>query len=62
MKAIRVTKHGGPEVLRVEDVPKPTPGPGQLLIRVQAAGVNPVDTIHPFRDVLDIELALYPGL
>jgi NADPH2:quinone reductase len=44
MKAIRVTKHGGPEVLRVEDVPKPTPGPGQLLIRVQAAGVNPVDT------------------
>lgn len=44
MKAIWVTKHGGPEVLRVEEQPKPTAGPGQILLRVAAAGVNPVDT------------------
>jgi NADPH2:quinone reductase len=44
MKAIRVTKHGGPEVLQFEDTPKPTPSAGQILMRVAAAGVNPVDT------------------
>jgi NADPH2:quinone reductase len=44
MKAIRVTKHGGPEVLQLEEVPKPTPGPGQVLLKAAAAGVNPVDT------------------
>ena len=44
MKAIRVTEHGGPEVLKLEEVPKPTPGPGQVLIQVKAIGVNPVDT------------------
>ena len=44
MKAIRVTAHGGPEVLKIEEQPKPTPSDGQVLIRVHAAGVNPVDT------------------
>jgi NADPH:quinone reductase len=44
MKAIRVAKHGGPEVLRLEEVQKPTPGAGQVLLKVAAAGVNPVDT------------------
>ena len=44
MKAIWVTKHGGPEVLQVSDVPEPAPGRGELLLRVAAAGVNPVDT------------------
>jgi NADPH2:quinone reductase len=44
MKAIVVHAFGGPEVLQIEDVPDPAPGPGQLLIRVQAVGVNPVDT------------------
>lgn len=44
MKAIRVTKHGGPEVLQIEDVPKPSPGTGQISIQVRAIGVNPVDT------------------
>jgi NADPH:quinone reductase len=44
MKAIRVSKHGGPEVLQLAEVPVPEPGPGQLVIRVAAAGVNPVDT------------------
>jgi NADPH2:quinone reductase len=44
MKAIRVEKHGGPEVLELKDVPDPVPGPGQVLLRVHAAGVNPVET------------------
>src|SRR5262245_40840614 len=44
MKAIRVTQFGGPEVLRVEEVAEPRPGAGQVLVRVQAVGVNPVDT------------------
>src|SRR5213080_2226900 len=44
MKAIRVHKFGGPEVLQLDDVPDPTPGPGQVVVRVRAAGVNPVDT------------------
>lgn len=44
MKAIRVAQHGGPEVLRLEEVPTPSPGPGQVLIKIAAAGVNPVDT------------------
>jgi NADPH:quinone reductase len=44
MKAIVVREFGGPDVLKIEDVPAPTAGPGQVLIRVRAVGVNPVDT------------------
>ena len=44
MKAIRVREFGGPEVLRLDEVPDPQPGPGQVLVRIHAAGVNPVDT------------------
>ena len=44
MKAIRVRAFGGPEVLGLEDVPTPVPGAGQVLVRVRATGVNPVDT------------------
>jgi len=44
MKAVRVHEFGGPEVLKLEDVPDLRPGAGQVLIRVKAAGVNPYDT------------------
>ena len=44
MKAIRVHEFGGPEVLRLEDVPELRPAASQLLVRLAAAGVNPVDT------------------
>jgi len=44
MKAIRVHEFGGPEVLKLEGVPSPQPGAGQVVIRVKAAGVNPYDT------------------
>lgn len=43
MKAIVVREHGGPEVLKLEDVPNPKPGPDQVVVRVRAVGVNPVD-------------------
>ncbi len=44
MRAIRVHEFGAPEVMQVEDVPDPKPGTGQVLVRIRAAGVNPVDT------------------
>jgi NADPH:quinone reductase len=44
MKAIRVSQFGGPEVMTLEEVPDPRPGDGEVLVRVKAAGVNPVDT------------------
>ena len=44
MKSLIVREFGGPEVMKVEDVAAPSAGPGQVLVRVQAVGVNPVDT------------------
>lgn len=44
MKAIRVHDFGAPDVLRLESVPDPKPGPHDVLVRLHAAGVNPVDT------------------
>jgi NADPH2:quinone reductase len=44
MKAIRVHAFGVPEVLRLEEVPTPGPGPGEVLVRMHAIGVNPVET------------------
>ncbi len=44
MKAIRVREFGGPEVMKLEELPDPKPGAGQVVVRVHAVGVNPVDT------------------
>jgi NADPH2:quinone reductase len=44
MKAIRVHQPGGPEVMQLEDIPTPTPGEGQALVRLVASGVNFIDT------------------
>src|SRR6266545_51630 len=43
MRVIRVHEFGGPPVLKLEEIPDPKPGPGEVLVRVRAAGVNPVD-------------------
>jgi len=44
MKAILVRQFGGPEVLKLEEVPTPQPAVGQVLVKIHAAGVNPADT------------------
>lgn len=47
MQAIRVHSFGGPEVLQLEEAADPVPGPGQVVVKIEAAGVNPVDVyIH----------------
>src|SRR2546428_13831897 len=43
MRAIRVHQYGGPEAMRLEELPTPTPGAGQALVRIEAAGVNFID-------------------
>src|SRR5882757_5597962 len=43
MKAIRIQNYGGPEALQYEDAPRPQPQAGEVLVRVHAAGVNPID-------------------
>ena len=44
MKAIQVHEFGAPDVMKLEEIPTPKPGPGQVLVRVKAVGVNPYDT------------------
>ncbi len=44
MRAIGVNDYGGPEALEVVDLPDPSPGPGEVLVRIRAATVNPTDT------------------
>ncbi|MGB3836440.1 NAD(P)H-quinone oxidoreductase [Castellaniella sp.] len=46
MKAIEITQPGGPEVLQLTDRPVPTPGPGEVLIKVAAAGINRPDVLQ----------------
>jgi NADPH:quinone reductase-like Zn-dependent oxidoreductase len=64
MKAVRIHNYGGPEVLRFEDAPRPTPGAGELLIRVHAAAVNPVDSkirAGYFQDTFQYAFPFIPG-
>jgi NADPH2:quinone reductase len=44
MRAVQITRFGGPEVLDVVDLPAPVPGPGQQLYEVSSAGINYADT------------------
>lgn len=53
MKAIRVHAYGGPEALKFEELPIPQPGPGEALVKIEAAGVNYVDVYH--------RIGLYPA-
>src|SRR5437763_9691990 len=62
MKAIVVHEFGGPEVLRVEEIPDPKPGPAEVLVRIRAAGVNPVDTyIRSGKHAVKPTLPYIPG-
>jgi len=62
VKAIRVHQFGGPEVLVLEEVPTPKPGPGQVLVRVRAVGVNPVETYQRSGSNPAIKLPWTPGM
>lgn len=60
MKAIRVHTTGGPEVLRLEEVPVPAAGAGQVVLRVEAAGVNFIDVYHR-KGLNPVPLPFTPG-
>ncbi|HEX3588090.1 MAG TPA: NADPH:quinone oxidoreductase family protein [Pseudonocardiaceae bacterium] len=62
MKAVQITRFGGPEVLDVVDVPEPVAAPGHTLVRVDRAGINYADT-HQIEDsyLTPTELPLVPG-
>jgi NADPH:quinone reductase-like Zn-dependent oxidoreductase len=62
MKAIVVHKYGGPEVLKFQEYPDPVPGPGEVLVRVAAAGVNPIDFKRRAGLTKDFYPMHFPGL
>ena len=61
MKAIRVHATGGPEVLKYEEVPRPSPGPGQALVRIEAVGVNFME-IYQRTGLYRVALPFIPGM
>jgi len=62
MKAIRVHQFGEPEVMTIEDIPVPQPGAGQVLVRIKAAGVNPVDAYIRSGMYGQVPLPFTPGI
>ena len=60
MKAIRVHEPGGPEVMRLEELPRPEPGPGQALIRLEAIGVNFIE-VYQRRGFYPVPMPSTPG-
>ena len=62
MKAVVVYQYGGPEVLKFEDYPDPVPGPGEVLVRVAAASVNPIDYKRRAGLTKDFYPMKFPGL
>jgi NADPH:quinone reductase-like Zn-dependent oxidoreductase len=62
MKAIVVHQYGGPEVLKFEEYPDPVAGPGEVLVRVAAAGVNPIDYKRRAGLTKDFYPLTFPGL
>src|SRR5271170_6874735 len=62
MKAIVVHEYGGPEVLKFEDYPDPVPGPGEVLVRVAATSVNPIDYKRRAGLTKDFYPMTFPGL
>src|ERR1700683_3261160 len=62
MKAIVVHEYGGPEVLKFEEYPDPVPGPGEVLVRVAATSVNPIDYKRRAGLTKDFYPLNFPGL
>jgi len=61
MRAVRVSRFGGPETLAIENVPIPKPGPGEVLVRIAATGVNPVDWKYREGMFKELPLPFTPG-
>lgn len=62
MKAVVVRQYGGPEVLKFEDYPDPVPGPGEVLVRLAATSVNPIDYKRRAGLTKDFYPIKFPGL
>ena len=62
MKAIVIHHYGGPEVLKLEDYADPVAGTGEVLVRVAAAGINPVDTFERAGLTKDYKPVKFPGV
>ena len=62
MKAAVIHEYGGPEVLKYEDYPDPILQPGEVLVRVAAAGVNPVDTLERAGQTKEWRPVQFPGV
>ena len=62
MKAVVVYEYGGPEVLKFEEYPDPVPGPGEVLVRVAATSVNPIDYKRRAGFTKDFYPITFPGL
>jgi NADPH:quinone reductase-like Zn-dependent oxidoreductase len=62
MKAIVVREYGGPEVLKLEDVPKPVPAAGEVLVKVAAASINPFDFKRRNGSVRAYAPITFPGI
>jgi NADPH:quinone reductase-like Zn-dependent oxidoreductase len=60
-KAVRYDEFGGIDVLRVDEVQRPTPGPGQVLVRVKAAGINPSEAAIRTGAVAQIFPSTFPS-
>ena len=61
MRAIQITENGGPEVLIPTELPEPSPGAGQLVVEVAAAGVNYIDT-YQRQGIYRMDLPFVPGM
>jgi len=61
MKAIRIRANGGPEVLKLEEIPDPTPGPGEAAVKIEAAGLNYIDVYYR-TGLYKTQLPFTPGL
>ena len=61
MKAVRLHDYGGPEVLVLEEAPRPQPQADQVLVRLLASGVNPVDAVIARITLKSLCLCPFPG-
>jgi NADPH:quinone reductase-like Zn-dependent oxidoreductase len=62
MKAVVINEYGGPEVLNFADYPDPSPGPGEILVKVAAASINPIDLLQRAGATKDFFPVQFPGI